>query len=291
MDFTTLNINDYQKYQNYFLVNDLYKSYLSSELNFPVLYVWQNFQSTQNYITDDYIIIKAKNGDFFVPPLAKTKGSFVLAVTKIREYCRRNNVAPKISYLDENLKNFLLDNFECGKAQLDRDLSEYIYSVNDLINFEGKKYHAKKNHLNQFEKYDYFVKKYDDACFDSIMEIIKIWDSLHQNTAAENDAIILSLKNYKQLKMICELVYVKNKIAGFAIGCVCNNDLGMILFEKADINYKGIYVKINNSFIKNNFSDLKYVSFQEDMGDEGLRKSKMSYHPAFLEHKYTLILK
>ncbi|MCL1901363.1 MAG: phosphatidylglycerol lysyltransferase domain-containing protein, partial [Firmicutes bacterium] len=291
LSLVLINIDDFKLYQDFFQGNDLYKDYYASELNFPVLYVWQNFHSVQNLIGESFVIIKTAKGDVFAPPLAKTKNDFILAINEIKDYCRKINIAPKIICLNEKLKNFILENFDCIEPQLERGLSEYIYNVNDLINFEGKKYHAKKNHLNQFEKYNYSVKKYDESQYNSIKEILQIWGCTHQNTEEEIDAINLSLKNYERLNLICELIYVEEKIAGFAVGCVCNNDLGMILFEKADINYKGIYVKINNSFVINNFLNLRYVSLQEDMGDEGLRKSKMSYHPAFLEHKYTITLK
>lgn len=290
MNFTKLNISDFKIYQDFFQSSDLYQNYYGSELNFPVLYVWQNFQNVKNYITENYIVIRAGE-NFFAPPLTKTKNDFIKAITGIKEYCVKLNMEPKLCYLNENMKNIIADNFDCSDPVLDRDMSEYIYNVSDLINFEGKKYHAKKNHLNQFENYSYSIKKYDESYFNSVMEILELWGNTHQNITAENDAIIMSLKNYKQLNIICDLVFVEDKISGFAIGCVCNNNLGMILFEKADIKYRGIYVKINNSFVKENFSNLQYASLQEDMGDEGLRKSKMSYHPAFLEHKYTLILK
>ena len=43
-----------------------------------------------------------------------------------------------------------------------------------------------------------------------------------------------------------------------------------------------------SSVVKKDFSDCAYVSMQEDMGLEGLRKSKESYHPAFLQQKYIM---
>ncbi len=33
---------------------------------------------------------------------------------------------------------------------LHRDLMEYVYRTEDLVNLSGKKYHAKRNHLNKF---------------------------------------------------------------------------------------------------------------------------------------------
>ncbi|MEG1536648.1 MAG: hypothetical protein RR416_06750, partial [Clostridia bacterium] len=49
--------------------------------------------------------------------------------------------------------------------------------------------------------------------------------------------------------------------------------------EKADVAYDGIYPAINQMFVKAHFASVRFVNRQEDMGLEGLRKSKMSYYP------------
>ena len=43
---------------------------------------------------------------------------------------------------------------------------------------------------------------------------------------------------------------------------------------------------INQQFVLQNCQDVLYVNREEDLGIEGLRKAKQSYHPAFLAKKY-----
>ena len=42
---------------------------------------------------------------------------------------------------------------------------------------------------------------------------------------------------------------------------------------------------INQQFLIHEAADFKYVNREEDTGDEGLRKAKESYKPAFLQEK------
>ena len=48
---------------------------------------------------------------------------------------------------------------------------------------------------------------------------------------------------------------------------------------------------ITQQFISNCLQDFKYVNREEDMGDEGLRKAKMSYVPDILLEKFVAVLK
>jgi len=47
---------------------------------------------------------------------------------------------------------------------------------------------------------------------------------------------------------------------------------------------------LNRDFLQQVWQDAAFVNREEDMGLEGLRKAKLSYHPCRMVDKYTLFL-
>jgi hypothetical protein len=56
--------------------------------------------------------------------------------------------------------------------------------------------------------------------------------------------------------------------------------------EKAFGDVQGAYTIINQEFAKHNCQDYTYINREDDSGQEGLRKAKKSYNPAFQVEKY-----
>ena len=63
-------------------------------------------------------------------------------------------------------------------------------------------------------------------------------------------------------------------------------DMAVTYFEKAEAEVPGLYPLINQQMAANLLNDVKYINREEDMGLEGLRKAKLSYHPSKFIKKY-----
>ena len=81
-------------------------------------------------------------------------------------------------------------------------------------------------------------------------------------------------------------ILIDGKVAAFTFGEKLNSDTAVIHVEKADKNFRGIYAAINQSFVEHEWSEMIYINREEDMGVDGLRRAKESYHPIKMIEKF-----
>jgi predicted acetyltransferase len=259
-------------------------NYYASELNFANIIAWKELDDLQIFYNDNILIVKGK--DFFFPPLVKNN-DYQQAFTLMKEYCIQNNFMFNIyGIVSEMLPNFQALN---AVTYEHNELDEYLYMPNDLIDYKGKKYHSKRNLVSQFERnYTCQFVSYRDRYLDEIVILIDLWTE-QKSLTYEKAGILNLLENLEYLECFCECIIIDNKVQAFSIGTIFNN-VGIVLFEKANIEYIGIYPAIVTYFARKHFNGLLYVNRQEDMGIENLRHSKMSYNPIAFIKKYQLTL-
>ncbi|MGI6710062.1 MAG: GNAT family N-acetyltransferase [Bacilli bacterium] len=282
--FKAISINDYKKIKS-FLNLEFNSKYIASELQFQNIFAWKEVDNLLIHFSDNYAVLKGKNNlDFFFPPLAECEKSFLEGLNFIENYCSTNS----IPVLFHSIPEIYLHLFEKYKLFSQRNFFEYIHYTKDLIELKGKRYHAKRNHIAQFLKnYSYEFLPYKEDFRKDIENLIDFWNKKHEDNH-EKEAIFNILDNLEALECYCDCIFIDNYLCGFAIGFISNN-VGIILFEKANTTCTGIYSFLENLFIKKNFSNTLYINRQEDMGIASLRKSKLSLHPEFLEKKYLAV--
>jgi len=80
-------------------------------------------------------------------------------------------------------------------------------------------------------------------------------------------------------------------MAAYTIAEKLSEDTIVIHFEKGNAAYKGVYQAINQMFLEHTGDNLKTVNREQDLGDAGLRKAKLSYNPSDFIKKYRVVLK
>lgn len=86
------------------------------------------------------------------------------------------------------------------------------------------------------------------------------------------------------------VLYVDSKPVAMTLGSEISPKVYDINFEKALREYDGVYAVINNEFAKT-LTQYEYINREEDMGLEGLKKSKLSYNPVIILDRWNAIPK
>lgn len=275
--------------------------YEACEYCFTTLYMWKDLYKTKYYVEDDFAIVAGEyeNKGFIILPLA-SKENMNKAFDFIIKNFEKGNKQIHLKAIDkevvEYLKNIYGERFEYIE---ERNNFDYIYEGESLRTLSGRKNQKKRNHLNSFIKeYGNRVgyKKLEEVDFDECINLLKDWSEDKEDSIeldSEFKAISRIFKNYKKLKDTLKIsgIYIDSKLEAFSIGEMLNDSMAVIHVEKANADIRGLYPYINQQFLLNEFSDVEFVNREEDLGIEGLRKAKLSYHPVKFAEKYTVIEK
>lgn len=299
--FKKITLKDKYLYYKYIDKN----KFLSCEYSFATLFMWKEFNNIEYDILNHIFIIKKydnNNGDFFMEPLGDIDDSDLINLINHLELIRKEEERKwlfgdvSIGFLNR-LKGIYKEDliFEEEKNNFD-----YVYDFNDLINLSGRKFRKKRNKYNQFIKNYNYKTKFFKSFLDNKekKECLEFLDKWYLENKQEDDEFLAEINgtrnliNYlEELDLDLIKLYVDNKLIGISIGEKFNDSTYIVHVEKCLKAFNGAYAFINNSLLKNSFLDLKYVNREEDLGVLGLRKSKMSYNPKFLERKYLVKIK
>ena len=168
----------------------------------------------------------------------------------------------------------------------DRGHWDYIYSVNELTELKGNRFHKKKNLLNQFvKKYDYTYVPLELELIGQAKAMQKDWCTWRdcessEVLSAENRAISRVLEDWENFDGIMGgAIMVDGEMAAYTVADALTPQSVVIHFEKGDTRFKGVYQAINQMFLAHSAQAFLTVNREQDLNDEGLRKSKLSYNP------------
>jgi len=176
----------------------------------------------------------------------------------------------------------------------DRDNFDYLYSRTDLAELSGKKYHKKKNHVNNFlNTYSgYEQRPMSAALIPKAAEVLDRWrqDANARNKGDDGDftAAKEALDLFDSLTLKGSIFFVEGKPAAWCLGeSIARGKMFAIHFEKAIDEYRGIYQFVNQAFAASLPRFFTLINREQDLGNEGLRQAKMTYRPCGYVRKYT----
>ena len=204
----------------------------------------------------------------------------------------------KLSFMTvtEEVKNGL-EKIAPGRFSYEKseDYAEYMYLTENLSVLSGKELAAKRNRVRAFYSTYEGKIRIEDICESNIADVIifqKYWiedrlaEGYDEMLARENEAIKYYLSHYDELEFKGIVVYIKGTVVGYAAGIALNDDCIDEVIEKGRKDIVGIYQLLCNEFAILCGRGYTWINREEDLGIEGLRTAKRSYHPSRMLEKY-----
>ena len=276
--------------------------YEACEYCFNTLYMWQHLYKTGYYIGDGFAVIVAEyeGNTFSILPLAK-KEDMPRVIKFVIDYFEKEQKKIYFRGITKEVVDYLKENYpDKFDYTEERDLFDYVYDGDSMRELKGRKNVKKRNHIN------YFLKEYegrfeyrllDENDFDACLKLGEEWTSNKEENGQVDEEMEEELIGIKKLfnsfpvikdKLKIAGIFIDGKLEAFTMGEYLNHNMALIHIEKANPSIRGLYPYINQQFLVNEFSDVEFVNREEDLGIEGLRKAKLSYHPVKFVEKYTV---
>jgi len=268
------------------------------DLSFSNLCSWRFLYNTKFAVRNGFLLLKFWADGELVYMMPIGNGDLKKALETLMEDAHREGQPFCLLGICEGICAEL-ETFMPGRFRFtaDRDYADYLYLRTDLATLAGKKFQAKRNHVNKFKRtyhYEYTPITPDriQECLDLEAEWCKANNcDQHEGTGNERRALVYALHHFEALGLTGGILHVDGKIAAFTFGMPINQDTFGVHVEKADTRIDGAYAMINYEFANHIPEQYTYLNREEDLGIEGLRKAKLSYQPTIILEKYVACLK
>jgi len=259
------------------------------EFTFANNYLWKPFYEVYYAIVEDSLVFCSGDGGLSV--------SFPIGASDLSAAVER--LAAWFEQKRKNFKMHLVSPEQFAKLEqlwpgrfsvtYNRDEADYVYETARLKSLSGKSLHGKKNHCNKFKslypdwRYEQITAENVEECKLMAQEWWKVNDDHEEGEKSEEIQVTLhALECMEVLGLRGGLLRAEGRVVAFAIGEPLGKDMFVVHFEKAFSDVPGAYSMINQQFVEHEMEGYTYVNREDDAGSEGLRKAKLSWHPAFL---------
>lgn len=230
-------------------------------------------------------------------------GEFQLQLTldELFDYLHSQTRTKKLSYVSEQIVNKikLLPHIAIDE---DRDNRDYVYNVADLAGMQGKAYKNMRGRVNNFlsdnpDAQLILFNLKDEKVRKDIESRVTEWSKKEKFLKNDPERWELSAI-HKHLELSPSLttrafgLYIHNKLACITIYHTPPQQEWLIANHiKYDYNIRGIYGYATYQLAliaKSN--GIKWINFEQDLGKDGIRDSKMFFRPEKFLHRYTVSL-
>ncbi len=265
--------------------------YEESNHNIVNIMIWLDLYPLYEIHDEDFmILIGTYHNEYFMymPLCHKDKEAEVIRVGKqLMDSC---HIPFTMSCFVKEYKDIVKDIYPDARIEDVRDGYDYVYELDKLRGFKGKKLQKKRNHLNNFYKLygdRYLYEDIDSHNIHEVIEYMKEQDIEGESLQYERDGIIKILESYEKFSNITGgLIRIDGHVESYIIASRLSDRMIQENVEKSNKDITGLPQAMINEFFKRHYLEYPYLNREDDMGIDNLRISKLSYNPVFMIDKY-----
>jgi hypothetical protein len=262
------------------------------EYTFSNLYLYRHFYDTNIAYHNDSAVVSFGNPGLYLMPLGSCDLKEIVEELPAGSDGNRHFVC-----ITNDDLNVLADVFGDRVISVEKQTDgEYVYRSSDLADLPGKKYHSKRNHCTRFERL-YSDWSFEKIGTDNIAEAAAMnaaWyagmsggeDDLREDCACSAG----SLCQFDRLGLTGALLRVGGKVVAWCCGEEISAGSFCTHVEKAMRDVDGAYSVINREFAMMLRDRFEFINREDDAGDEGLRRTKLSYEPVYILEKNRVVI-
>ena len=256
--------------------------------------MWRDYFGTEYAMEDGvlYFRITEQGNAVYSFPVAETAQACRQGLLRLAELCRTQGVPLIINKVPAEYMPMVLALFPDAACSSDPDWYDYVYDTQEFTQLRGRKYSGQRNHINHFMRSwaDWRTETIGPENLGAVSEFfdryVQSRDKIYDSFYAEEEKVREVLDNYAAYGFMGTALWAGGRVVAFSMGEI-QGDMLFVHIEKADRDCSGAYQMISHSFA-NQWGTVRYLNREEDVGDEGLRISKQSYHPVKMLEKFTV---
>lgn len=179
----------------------------------------------------------------------------------------------------------------------DRDSWDYVYSIQELSDLPGRTFQKKRNHLHRFRAAHPHcrVEPLDSRNLPQAQQMVNQWYVRRKQRHPQGDylpeaiAITRAFHRFDALGLTGIALVEEGEILGVTMASPMGRDTYDVHFEKAREEIPGAYAAVNQAlaqYLMERNPQIRFLNREDDLGLEGLRRAKLSYHPHHLVEKF-----
>ena len=165
------------------------------------------------------------------------------------------------------------------------DDSDYLFDRHQFDTLKGSTLAKKKNLYQQFvSSYSWHIKKLDDTTLQEAHSVLEEWYKEHSE-AQDEQAMYDGLRFIDDLNLIGWVIFVETKPVGLYYGERQDKITFVDHCAKALPHIKGLGAFLQIECSRHLPEEIEKINWEQDLGLEGLRQSKYTFHPCLIRKK------